>query len=376
MTNLGSVLVFLSLLAAAKSEIEIDDNGYLMFCPCMGRFGNQLDQFLGALSFAKDLNRTLILPNWIEYPEGRPGSEQIPFENYFQVEPLKEYTKVVLIEHFMKNIAPTVWPKGKRIVFCYGPRGDSTCSAKEGNPFGPYWDKFGIDFDRDEFFGPLGYDLTFEEHKKAWGVKYSPKVFPVLAFTGAPGAFPVLPKDLHLQKYVKWSKAIESEADAFLQKLNLGESDKIIGLHLRNGIDFKRACEHVKNNAKQNFFASAQCLGYHLENGEMSYELCFPPQKLVIKQLGKLLKKSGATHVFVASDDNHMVDAFQKKFKNVTFVRLGYKNPKIDLSILGKCDFAIVNCVSSFSAFVKRQRDVEAKFTEFWAFEPKRHTEL
>ena len=73
----------------------------------------------------------------------------------------------------------------------------------------------------------------------------------------------------------------------------------------------------------------------------MTYELCFPPQKLVIKQvgalllettscsvpnlntfllkqLGKLLKNTGATHVFVASDDNHMVDAFQKKFKNVS----------------------------------------------------------
>ena len=38
------------------------------------------------------------------------------------------------------------------------------------------------------------------------------------------------------------------------------------------------------------------------------------------------------------------------------------------MCVLGKADYAILNCVSTFSGFAKRQRDLEGKKSEFWGF--------
>jgi peptide-O-fucosyltransferase len=202
----------------------------------IGRFGNQMDQFLGALEFAKSLDRTLVLPHLISY-EIRP-SIQIPFDHFFQVNPLKNYTKVILMDTFMKHLAPIVWPKGKRVSFCYRPREGDSCAAKDGNPFGPFWDKFGVDFDSSEFYHPLGYDPTFPNHRQDWDSRFPADKYPVLAFTGAPGAFPVAERNVRLQKYLKWSDAINQEADKFIQEFKPNKEDKLLAIHLRIGSDF------------------------------------------------------------------------------------------------------------------------------------------
>lgn len=111
----------------------------------LGRFGNQADHFLGSMAFAKGLNRTLILPPWIEYRKYETKSLQVPFDKYFKVEPLQEYHPVITMADFMKSLSPSIWTN--KVSFCYTERigldglGGKGCNAKDGNPFKSFWDE-------------------------------------------------------------------------------------------------------------------------------------------------------------------------------------------------------------------------------------------
>ena len=63
-----------------------------------------------------------------------------------------------------------------RAVFCYMARHESDgCDAKQGNPFGPFWDTFQVDFPGSEMFGPLSYD---QGEAGQWGREYPPHAWP------------------------------------------------------------------------------------------------------------------------------------------------------------------------------------------------------
>ena len=156
-----SVLLVLPLCVGTQSP-SVDPRGYIMYCPCMGRFGNQADHFLGTLGFAKGLDRSLVLPPWVEYQAGRRGSVMVPFDSYFNLTKVAEFHRVVTMEYFFEHLAEKIWPPGERISFCYGERRgplDQSCNAKDGNPFGPFWNTFNVSFDRSEMYGPLSYDV-------------------------------------------------------------------------------------------------------------------------------------------------------------------------------------------------------------------------
>lgn len=286
---------------------------------------------------------------------------------------------------FMQTVAPTVWPPERRISFCYMERKSLgaaaiedtallSCNAKEGNPFGPFWDEFAIDFVASEFFGPLNYDVHHSGMAAKWASRFPAAEWPVLAFTGAPASFPVQAENRDLHKYLEWSDDVRTAAHNFIK--NVVPKGAFIGVHLRNGVDWVRACDHIKSSP--NLFAAAQCLGYRNERGNVTMDMCLPSRDIIVRQLKrhiKAAKELGRHHeirsVFVASDSNHMVneltDALQRM--RVSVVRCADPpNPHVDLAILARANHFFGNCVSSFSAFVKRERDVRGFASSFWGF--------
>lgn len=85
----------------------------------------------------------------------------------------------------MRELSPEIWPPEKRISFCYTARGTGMgCNAKEGNPFGPFWDTFNVDFSSSEFYSPLNYDTYHQNMGSKWSKEYPAAKWPVIAFTG------------------------------------------------------------------------------------------------------------------------------------------------------------------------------------------------
>ena len=207
--------VVVARLYADEELPAIDPNGYILFCLCMGRFGNQAEHFLGGLAFAKLVDRTLIVPPWRTY-------KNIPYSDWFQLDSLRQYHRVIDAEEFMHRLAPQVWPPESRIGFCWLPadRPKSDCKMKEGNPFEPFWNELNV-----SFVGTETYQLNYDAYSAPyWHTHFPPDRYPVLALKGAPGSFPMAAEHRPLQKYMQWSEKILEEVRQHQAQLFNNES--------------------------------------------------------------------------------------------------------------------------------------------------------
>ncbi|XP_023931286.1 GDP-fucose protein O-fucosyltransferase 1-like, partial [Lingula anatina] len=195
---------------------------------------------------------------------------------------------------------------------------------------------------------------------------YPPDKYPVMAFKGAPASFPVAQRHVKLHKYFQWSETIEKEAQDYISKTFQGDS--FIGIHLRNNVDWERACEHA--DGLPTYMASPQCLGYSGVDRKVTVKMCFPPKEEILRLTKNIVIKTRAKHIYVATDKNPMIKEIEDHLKpqKVKVHHLDPWLPQIDLAILGQADHTILNCVSSFSAFVKRERDISDKPSSFWGF--------
>ena len=126
-----------------------------------------------------------------------------------------------------------------------------------------------------------------------WREKFPVSSHPVLALTGAPASFPVSEAHLGLQSSLEWTDLWRERGESWV-RTNMGRDGvRYLALHLRNGLDWVKACEHSQTGGEggpANLFSSAQCLGYNNQHGQLTRELCLPTEQIIVQKLEQIIR--------------------------------------------------------------------------------------
>ncbi|MFT5372593.1 MAG: peptide-O-fucosyltransferase, partial [Lysobacterales bacterium] len=296
--------------------------GYLVFCPCMGRLGNQVAHLLGAMAAAHQSGRVLVLPPFIEF-SGRE-TRFVPFETYFSLAAVREFVPAVSLEEFLADEA--AWPLAERRLYC--PRGGekTTCQELHGNPQKTFWDYHGV-----EFVASNSFEFA-DSVSAAITINLPSGSHPVVAMASSPGSFPVAVENRYLQQYLKWSDTIREQGETFIGEQLIRP---ILAVHLRNGNDWKRACSH--GTGLTEFMSSPQC-GYFAGAADgpthiISEAMCLPGPAEAVRAINAANVAPGPfKSVFIGTDrDDYRAEIKKAVGEDVQVVRGG--SPTLDLYI-------------------------------------------
>lgn len=191
--------------------------------------------------------------------------------------------------------------------------------------------------------------------------------FPVVALRGPPAPFPVPIRQWPIQRFLKWSKKISELGDNYIS-LTFADHP-FLGVHLRNGADWLKTCSLLeeKRHGLKNLMASTQCLG---ENPTVAVtpEMCLPSKTTVFNKIRNVISEYNLTRIFIATDYNAYLTEMRFEFSEAQIEILDPEVAQVDLYILGRSTVFIGNCVSSFSSFVRREREVAGKPSRYFGF--------
>ncbi|KAI9001817.1 GDP-fucose protein O-fucosyltransferase [Hyaloraphidium curvatum] len=309
-----------------------NEAGYIMYCPCMGRFGNQADYLLGMLGVAKRADRTLVVPPFIFYEAGRRFAD---VETVFDLQKLRNAGRVVTLREFRSRKLPLE----SFLSLCPFLRG-GTCSFGTGQPAEDFWS---------HALGPgvvppassaYPQALVSGGRAKDWARAFPAELHPVLVFTGVPVPFPVLSEDIRFQRYLSFAPAIADKA----KQATSGFPRPWIAAHVRYGSDWDGACR--VGVGRPEWMSSPQCLAPG--EGNVTMEMCYPPLEDVARDIAHVAAPIGAKAAFVASDDKNAVDALRTllKARAIELLSLPDADPLVELAVMSSSDAAhfVGNC--------------------------------
>lgn len=363
------IILTFKIISPAVSR---DPNGYLLYCPCIGEFGQQTGDLLNALAFSKGINRTLVVPPWLIY-KFDANSVHVPYDRWFSLVELKKYHKVILFKYFMEKMADSIWPQDNRTGYCRVFT-DGNCEMVYGNPFGTFWRMHNIVFTEFKLHDNKKWDTAFNPAAAShWLSRYPPSV-PVLALRRPPGRETTSAKSVEeLQRYVEFSPEI-NKATADLLKKRKVDVNNTLAVQLFSGQVMKEICKYNDSFQFGDFFSSAQCTGVGLplyNQTKFTDEMCNPSENVIVRMISKYLNETKATTLFVSTDDEsdrnvtNIIRAIRTSFGNkitvwtrINYILRNHTNLVIDLAIMSKAKFFIGNCVNSYSSFVRRRRQI------------------
>jgi len=383
--------------AGTTQKPEWDPNGYLFFCLCMGRFGNQVEQLLGSLVFAQAVNRTVLLPPFVIYRDGSKTDYTLTqFSDFFEVEPLELFHRSIGVVEF-NRVFGECWPTGTPNSFqclndppkanpCHGDAASrDSAPAAAPDTFSPP----GLENERPQQEQPPAeqqpplrgaeqqqcttwkFDSNNPDLKQfqldgdsvaTWKARFPPDKYPLVVMTEAPAHFPVYAEHRILQSLLRWQPKLITKRDNWIKR-HLHRP--YIGLHLRNGVDWADACSLITEPTPR-YMASPQC---NHEGFMVSREICLPPDNYILLQTLNEAIGRNATTLFVSTDNRtlrpELEAIFARANREVTIVD-GTGDVAMDLMIHGQADYFFGNCVSTFTSFIKRDRDIHRLPSGFW----------